>query len=1180
MKAYFEPLQELNEYNNLIEYLNKNNAPVAVTGCIDGQKEHLISAITKEDNNAVIIVENEIKARAMWQDLKLYCDEVYIYPQKDILFYSADVHGSSIVAGRMQVIKKIIEGTKIKVIMTAQAAMDNLRKIEHIKESIISVCAGDCIDINEFAKKLVSLGYVKETQVEAPCQFAVRGGIIDVFPLTETIPYRIELFGDEIDTIRAFDPDSQRTVLDNIEKAVIYPACEYVFDKKAIDKAFKEMDKELKATITSFRENMQNEEAARIEATVSEFKDNFELYMGQYAVESYIKYFDKDTVSIIDYFSKEDTYFFVDEISKVSDSIKSVGKQFRESMMTRLEKGYILPGQVNALIDPKQVLIKASAFRMVMLSTISAKNDLVAIKKNFDFTVKSINNYNNNFEQLTKELLIWKKNNYKVILVCTSCARAMRIAKDLEEYDLNAIYVDREDKELLSRQIIVTHGNLSKGFEYPFIKFAVISESDIFKNTQRKKRVKKEYQGTKIASFTDLVAGDYVVHENHGIGIYRGIEKIEVEGVIKDYIRVEYAQGGVLYVPASGFDVLVKYSGGKDAKPKINSLNSIEWKKTKNRVKSAVKDIAKELVQLYAARQTKKGYAFDEDTLWQKEFEDMFPFEETKDQLDAIEATKKDMESIRIMDRLVCGDVGFGKTEIAIRAAFKAVQSGKQVAMLVPTTILAKQHYNTFTQRMKDYPVNIEMLSRFKTPKEQGEIIRKLSFGETDIVIGTHKLLSDKIKYKDLGLLVVDEEQRFGVTHKEKIKHLKENVDVLTLSATPIPRTLHMSLVGIRDMSVLEEAPMDRVPIQTYVMEYDEQTVREAVLREYARGGQIYFVSNRVTNIVDVTSRLSRLIPEIEIAYAHGQMPQKQLENIMMSFVNGEIDMLVSTTIIETGLDIANVNTMIIDDADRFGLSQLYQLRGRVGRSNQTAYAFLMYKRDKLLNETAQKRLQAVREFTELGSGIKIAMKDLEIRGAGNLLGAKQHGHMEAVGYDLYCKLLNQAIMQMKGSNEEEEFETSVDLMVSAYIPPEYIQSEYTKLDMYKTISLIESEEDILNVRDELIDRFSDIPDETENLINVSYIRSLAHKVYIVNLVQKGNMVKMVMYEKAKVDVTKIPQILAKYNGKLRFMPKQTPYFEYNMSLSNKDAGRVADNVIFEKIKDVLNSMNELIIIK
>ncbi len=1176
MRFYFEPLQELQEFNNIQECLKKEDTPLAATGCIDGQKEHIIAALTGSDKNGVVIVSNEIRAKAMWQDLKLYNDEVYMYPQKDVLFYSADMHGNSIVADRMSVIKRIIEGEKIIIVMTAQAAMDNLRSIEKIKENVILIKNTDSLDIESLARKLVRLGYERVSQVEARSQFAIRGGIIDVFPLTEKLPYRIELFGDDVDTIRMFDCDSQRTFIDNVEEAVIYPAGEYIFTKEDEEKGIKEIDKELKKAVATFRNGMKNEEANRITQITSQFKENFRDHLGEYSLESFIKYFDKNTVSVLDYFDKSNTYVFVDEIIRVTENVEAVEKQFGESMRTRLEKGYILPGQVNALIEPKQVLLKMAGFKLVMLSTISTKNKYISPKLSFDFTVKSISNYNNNFEQLTKELLAWKKKNYKVVVVCTSSSRAKRIAKDLEEFDLNAIYVDREDKEVLSRQILVTHGNLSRGFEYPFIKYAVISESDIFKSIPKKKYNKPKYEGTRLGSFNDLSIGDYVVHENHGIGIYRGIEKIEVEGTVKDYIKVEYDKGGKLYVPASGLDIIQKFAGSKDAKPKLNTLGTTEWRKAKTRVKAAVKDIAKELVALYTARQSKEGYAFDEDSVWQQEFEEMFPFEETSDQLDAIAATKNDMQSPKIMDRLICGDVGFGKTEIAIRAAFKAVLSGKQVAILVPTTILAKQHYNTFSQRMKDYPVKVEMLSRFKTQKEQTDIIKGLAKGEIDIVIGTHKLLSDKVSFKNLGLLVVDEEQRFGVTHKEKIKKLKENVDVLTLSATPIPRTLHMSLVGIRDMSVLEEAPMDRMPIQTYVMEYDEQTIREAIIREYSRGGQVYFVSNKVTGIEDVTARIATLVPEVNVAFAHGQMPQRRLEDIMFAFVNGEIDVLVSTTIVETGLDISNVNTMIIDDADKFGLSQLYQLRGRVGRSNQTAYAFLMYKRDKLLKETATKRLQAIREFTELGSGIKIAMKDLEIRGAGNLLGAKQHGHMEAVGYDMYCKLLNQAVMELKGEESAPDYETTVDLNISAYIPANYIQSELIRLEMYKKIAYVENEDDILNITDELIDRFCDVPFETENLINVAYVKSLAHKAYITNINQRGTKVKLVMYEKADIDVAKIPELLKKYNGKLKFTPRPYPMFEFDMAEKNITNAKLADGVIFDKMKDVLKSIIEI----
>jgi transcription-repair coupling factor (superfamily II helicase) len=710
---------------------------------------------------------------------------------------------------------------------------------------------------------------------------------------------------------------------------------------------------------------------------------------------------------------------------------------------------------------------------------------------------------------------------------------------------LNAFYSEDSTNELLPGQIMTYHGSVLKGFEYPLIKFTVIADTDIFGNIQKKKKKKKFNEGQKIHDFTDLKVGDYVVHENHGLGIYKGIEKVEVDKVVKDYIKIEYRDGGNLYILATGLDVIQKYASADAAKkPKLNKLGTQEWSKTKSRVKSAVADVAKDLVELYAIRQQKQGYIFSKDTVWQQEFEETFPYEETGDQLIAIEATKTDMESPRIMDRLICGDVGYGKTEIAIRAAFKAVQDGKQVAYLVPTTILAQQHYNTFVQRMKDFPVNIEMMSRFRTSGEMKKTIDGLKKGSVDIVIGTHRLLSDDIKYKDLGLLIIDEEQRFGVRHKEKIKQIKDDVDVLTLSATPIPRTLHMSLVGIRDMSVLEEAPGERQPIQTFVLEYNEEMVREAIIREMSRQGQVYYVYNRVNDIAEVAARISSIVPEATVAFAHGQMAKHELEKIMFEFINGDIDVLVSTTIIETGLDISNVNTMIIHDSDNMGLSQLYQLRGRVGRSNRTAYAFLMYKKDKMLKEVAEKRLQAIKEFTDLGSGFKIAMRDLEIRGAGSILGEKQHGHMEAVGYDLYCKMLNEAVKTLKGEKKvDEDFGTYVDMDVDAFIPTEYIVNEVQKLDIYKRIADLENEAECDDMRKELKDRFGNVPKSVENLIKISLIRVTAHKRYVTEIKGKVGHITFYLEPFAPVKVDKIPDLLAKYKNVLEFSSKGNPNF-------------------------------------
>ena len=679
-----------------------------------------------------------------------------------------------------------------------------------------------------------------------------------------------------------------------------------------------------------------------------------------------------------------------------------------------------------------------------------------------------------------------------------------------------------------------------------------------------------QYSGQKINSLSEISVGDYVVHEKYGLGIYRGMEKIESDGITKDYINIEYKDASNLFVPASQLELIQKYSNLSARKPKLNKLGGTEWEKTKSRVRSQVQIAAQDLVKLYAERQAKEGYAYGKDTVWQKEFEELFPYEETEDQLSAIEDTKRDMESHRIMDRLICGDVGYGKTEVAIRAAFKAVMDSKQVVYLVPTTILAQQHYNSFKERMEHYPVEIAMLSRFCTPKEQKRIFDGLKNGTIDIVIGTHKVLSKNIKYKNLGLLIIDEEQRFGVKQKEKIKQLKKDVDVLALSATPIPRTLHMSLAGIRDMSVLEVPPVDRRAIQTYVMEYNEELVREAIERELGRGGQVYYVYNRVNNIDEVAAGLQRLLPNATVEYAHGQMGERQLETIMSGFINKEIDVLVSTTIIETGLDIPNVNTMIIQDAQLFGLSQLYQLRGRVGRSNRTAYAFLMYRRNSILKEEAEKRLKAIREFTDLGSGFKIAMRDLEIRGAGNLLGAEQSGHMESVGYDLYCKMLNEAVLTMKGEQQEvDTFTTSIDLSIDAYIPETYIKSESEKLSWYKRIATIETQEESEDMIEEMTDRYGDTPAPLIRLMDVALLREEAHQAWLLSIEQKGSKILFTMNPRAKVRVEEIDGFLKQYRNKMKIKPEANPVFVFESTgIPKKD--------LLAKVREIIGKIQKL----
>ena len=853
---------------------------------------------------------------------------------------------------------------------------------------------------------------------------------------------------------------------------------------------------------------------------------------------------------------------------------RGVEEEFMEAQKKRVEAGYEMKEGEVRLYQAAEILKKINTYSSIGFFALDIRCKELVMRGTYGLQARSVNPYNSSFEMLTQDLKRYKREGYRVVLLSGSRTRAKRLAEDLRDYNLSSFYSEDMDREVKPQEIMTAYGHVAEGYEYPMLKFTVISETDIFGKIRKKKK-RKKYEGQKIASFAELKPGDYVVHENHGLGIYQGIEKIEVDKISKDYMKISYAQGGNLYIPATQLDLIQKYASADAKKPKLNKLGTQEWNKTKSRVRGAVREIAKDLVKLYAARQEQEGFVYGEDTVWQREFEEMFPFEETEDQMMAIEAVKQDMQSSKIMDRLICGDVGYGKTEIAIRAAFKAVQEDKQVVYLVPTTILAQQHYNTFVQRMKDFPVRIDLMCRFRTPAQQKKTVEDLKRGLVDIVIGTHRVLGSDIKFKDLGLLIIDEEQRFGVQHKEKIKKLKENVDVLTLTATPIPRTLHMSLIGIRDMSVLEEAPNDRLPIQTYIMEYNDEMVREAVERECARQGQVYYVYNRVEDIAEVTAHIKKLVPELTVEFAHGQMKEHQLERIMYDFMNGEIDVLVSTTIIETGLDISNANTMIIHDADRLGLSQLYQLRGRVGRSNRMAYAFLLYRRDKMLKEVAEKRLAAIREFTDLGSGFKIAMRDLEIRGAGNLLGAEQHGHMEAVGYDMYCKMLNEAVKLLKGEIEEETFATTMDLNVDAYIPDSYIANEYQKLDIYKRIAAIENEEEKEDMIEELIDRFGDIPKKVEKLLTVASLKAQAHRLYVTSVEQKGQIYTFTMYEKAKVQPQKIPELIANFKGTLAFRADaENPSFIYEKKIRNRKE-KPEDSL--EVVKKVLNGLKALI---
>ena len=1176
IRALYEPMLELETFRQIRQRMQKKKGIIQVGGCIDSQKAHLIACLAEEYPVTCIIAPDDLRAREIHENYRVFDPDVLLYPARDYIFSQADLQSRTQTTQRVRCMKALSEITsgrgseRVTVIVTQSALMGHCIEADNWMDAVRSFSVGDEIDLGEEKAALSALGYENTDQVEAPGQFAGRGGILDIFPLTEEYPVRIELWGDEIDNIRTFDTESQRT-REQIDRVHVYPASEFVTTPEVTREGLRMLERESEKIRKQFQSKQMTEEAWHASQIVTDARERLEDFSDLTVMEGLCDYFYPEAVSFLDYFP-EGTAFFLDEPVRARESAKAVEEEFRDSMVHRLEKGYALPGQTGMLFEERQIEERLSRRNVVCLTAQSDLRGPFTPAAKYDIQAAGCGVYNSNFSLLVHDLASYKKQKYRVVLLCASRTRGARLANDLTDNGVIAFYSEAPDRVLQGGEVMVTFGNTHRGYEYPLVKFAVLSESDIFGRERRKKRRKTERSGKTIAAFTDLKPGDYVVHENHGIGIYRGVEKMTVDGIQKDYMKIEYAANASLYVLATQLDLIQKYAGGDTAKPpKVAKLGSETWSRTKSRVRTAVEEVAQDLVDLYAARSREAGVACGPDTSFQTEFEELFPFEETQDQLQAIADTKKDMESTKIMDRLICGDVGYGKTEIAIRAAFKAVMEGRQVAILVPTTILAQQHYNTFTQRMKDYPINIGLLSRFRTKAEQAETVAELKKGQIEIVIGTHRLLSKDVQFKNLGLLVIDEEQRFGVAHKEKIKEMRRNVDVLTLTATPIPRTLHMSLVGIRDMSVLEEAPQDRLPIQTFVMEFSEETIREAISREMARGGQVYVVYNHVSTIADMAARVEELVPEARVSYAHGRMTAAHVEDIMYDFINGDVDVLVTTTIIETGLDIANVNTMIICDADRMGLSQLYQLRGRVGRSNRTAYAFLMYKRDRMLKETAEKRLSAIREYTELGSGFRIAMRDLEIRGAGNMLGKAQSGHMAEVGYDLYCKLLNESVLRLKGeSTVSSQFDTAIDLTIDAFLPESYIPNENQKLDLYKRIASISGQEDYEDMMDEIMDRYGEPPRCVRNLLMVALLKSKAHDIWLTELTQKEQELRFRFWEQAPMDMDKVGPFLQQYRRRLRFVSGDKPHFAYFLP-----AGGAALCDVLGETERLLNDLKE-----
>jgi len=1143
-----EPILETENFKLILENLENGNTPILASGVLDSQKSHLIACIREKIKNPMLIItSSELRAKEIEQDLNFFFKknvQVLMYPSKDVIFYSADVRSKDIVKQRFDVLNTLMSGKRFLLVLSIESLFDRLTPKNKFEDFILELEEGMEIDPEKLIENLILMGYERRDLVEAAGQFAVRGGIIDIFTTINQNAIRIEFYGDEIDSIRIFDTKSQRSI-EREEKVKIFPMRELVYGQEELDSAISRLKKEYDEAYDSYEQKGLLSEANLLKDNFLEVIEKLEENQTISGVDRFFKYFYEEEATLINYLNKK-TIIYFDDLPKIESHANNTYYEFSESVKNRILKGYLLPSQMDMIFSYEKILNDCKNFSQIIFSSAIQPAKNIKFETTANFRIKSTPVFKNRLGLLTQDLVNWLDKGINVVILAGSKTRGKRLTEDFLDQNINAKYIDYPNRiDLPPKTVFITSGSLSKGFEYVDEKLIVISDKDLFKADKDKKQVKRKKLSQKIESFTDLRIGDYIVHDNHGIGVYKGIETLVADGASRDYLRLKYSDEGNLYVPTNQMDMIQKYVGANSVRPKMNKLGSTEWHKSKVRTRGIVKVLAENLVELYAKRQATKGFEYNKDTVWQREFEESFPYDETDDQLKAIEEVKKDMESTKVMDRLICGDVGYGKTEVAIRAAFKAVQDSKQVAYLVPTTILAQQHYNTFVDRMKRFPVKIGVLSRFRSKKEQQQIIEDLKKGLLDIVIGTHRLLSKDMAFKDIGLIIIDEEQRFGVAHKEKLKRIKGNIDVLTLTATPIPRTLHMSLIGVRDISTLQEPPQERQPIQTYVMEYSAESIKDAIHRELARNGQVYYLHNRIKDIDEVTFKLQLLVPEAVIACIHGKVSENELENIMMDFSEGKIDVLVCTTIIETGLDIANVNTIIIQDADHMGLSQLHQLRGRVGRSNRIAYSYLMYKKDKILEENADKRLQTITDFTEFGSGFKIALRDLEIRGAGNLLGEQQHGHMELVGYDMYCRLLDNAVKELQGEVTEEVSEISIDIKISAYIPADYIFNEQQKFDMYRKISFITNIEDYYDVQEETEDRYGDIPNTVQNLLDIALLKAVATSVDITSLAQKKFSIIITFKSDARVSIEKIMSLVVKHADKLTFTAAMEPYITY-----------------------------------
>lgn len=1126
-------------------FLSSNEIGSVIHGVEAGIEEQLISGLTgsaralfiatlyeRTKRPQLVVTHNLFQAQKVYEDLVelVGSDCVYLYPVNDLISSEIAIASPELRAQRLHVLLQWVTNPK-GIVISPIAGVKRLIAPKSIwKKALIHFRAGNDVDLDYVLNQLIACGYSRTPMVSTPGEFSMRGGILDVYPLTEEQPIRIELFDTEIDSIRYFDVESQRSEK-KLDAITIGPATEVPLFSENFASGFEKLKTKLKQMMQKVKNKSVKEKINEQIGYELEKLENQELFQGIY---KYISLFYETPESLLDYFPHDGIVLF-DETSRIQEVSQQLDKEEAEWHTALLEQGETVSDLT--MSKPFDSLFQKRRHQKVHLTLFLRHIPHTNPQNVVNANSKSMQQFHGQMNVLKTEIERWKKANYAVAFLAADEERAKRMERIMNDYHID-VQLGDGTLPLASGKVQILILQLATGFELPIERLAVVTEEEIFSNKVRKQRRRREKMSNaeRIKNYAELNVGDYIVHVNHGIGKYLGIETLEINGVHKDYLHVKYAGNDTLYVPVDQIDQIQKYVGSEAKVPKIHSLGGSEWKRTKKRVRSSVEDIADDLIKLYAEREASKGVKFDKDTEEQREFEASFPYQETEDQLKAINEIKADMEKERPMDRLLCGDVGYGKTEVALRAVFKAVMSGKQVAILVPTTILAQQHYETMRERFSEHPIHVAVLSRFRTRKQQAETIKGLKNGTIDVVVGTHRLLSKDVEFHDLGLLVVDEEQRFGVKHKEKIKQMKANIDVLTLTATPIPRTLHMSLLGVRDLSIIETPPENRFPVQTYVVEYNAALIREAIERELARDGQVYFLYNRVETIERMTEQIKMLVPEARVAFAHGQMSEGELENVMFDFLDGQYDVLVSTTIIETGVDIPNVNTLIVYDADKMGLSQLYQLRGRVGRSNRVAYAYFTYQRDKLLSEVAEKRLQAIKEFTELGSGFKIAMRDLSIRGAGNLLGAEQHGFIDSVGFDLYTQMLKEAIEERKGVKETEQpFSVEIELQLDAYIPSSYIGDEYQKIEMYKRFRALETQQDVQDLKDELIDRFGDYPEEVELLLAISLMKILAKDVRIESIKENKREIVLLFSEKAAeiIDNSKLFRIISSIDSRI-----------------------------------------------